>query len=206
MIKNILWDFDGVILDSMPIRDYGFRMIFKSYDAKLVEDFIEYHNLNGGLSRFHKIKYFYNNFLKKDISEDKINLYANEFSQIMKKELVNSKYLIEDTLFFLKNNYTKYNFHIVSGSEHRELNFLCEKLGLLDFFISINGSPTPKNELVKKLLIKNQYKNNETILIGDSLNDFEAAKSNNIEFFGFNNIDLKNKSKYINKFKEFQAI
>ena len=27
MIKNILWDFDGVILDSMPVREYGFRKI-----------------------------------------------------------------------------------------------------------------------------------------------------------------------------------
>ena len=30
MIKTIFWDFDGVILDSMPIRDYGFRKIWKS--------------------------------------------------------------------------------------------------------------------------------------------------------------------------------
>ncbi|EIB46266.1 hypothetical protein cje146_07665 [Campylobacter jejuni subsp. jejuni 2008-894] len=29
MIKNILWDFDGVIVDSLTIRDYGFREILK---------------------------------------------------------------------------------------------------------------------------------------------------------------------------------
>lgn len=36
MIKNILFDFDGVILDSMPIRSYGFREILKDYDGNLV--------------------------------------------------------------------------------------------------------------------------------------------------------------------------
>ena len=30
MKKTILWDFDGVILDSMEVRDFGFREIFKN--------------------------------------------------------------------------------------------------------------------------------------------------------------------------------
>ena len=30
-IKTIFWDFDGVILDSMPIRDYGFAKIFEEF-------------------------------------------------------------------------------------------------------------------------------------------------------------------------------
>ncbi len=59
MIKNILWDFDGVILDSMPIREYGFRKIFENYDISLVDKLINYHKRNGGLSRYVKIKYFY---------------------------------------------------------------------------------------------------------------------------------------------------
>ena len=31
MIKTILWDFDGVILDSIKVRDWGFEQIFKDY-------------------------------------------------------------------------------------------------------------------------------------------------------------------------------
>jgi beta-phosphoglucomutase-like phosphatase (HAD superfamily) len=72
MIKNILFDFDGVILDSMPIRDYGFKKIFEDYDDDLVNKFLKYHNRNGGLSRYVKIKYFYNKLLKQEISEEKI--------------------------------------------------------------------------------------------------------------------------------------
>ena len=94
MIKNILFDFDGVILDSMPIRDYGFKMIFKDFDDDLINKLLEYHNQNGGLSRYVKIKYFYNKLLKQEILEDEIINYADIFSKIMKKELVNKKYLI----------------------------------------------------------------------------------------------------------------
>lgn len=205
MIKNILWDLDGVILDSMPVRDFGFREIFKKYEKNVIDEFILYHRKNGGLSRFHKIKYFYNQLLKKDITESKIQKYANQFTVIMKNELTNPKYLIQESINFIKSNHDNYNFHIVSGSEHNELNYLCEKLKLKDYFLSINGSPTPKNSLVENLLNNEKYKIEETILIGDSINDCEAANINNIIFYGFNNSELKVKSKYyIDNFDNFK--
>lgn len=201
LIKNILWDFDGVILDSLAVRDYGFREIFKDFDKVLVEKLIEYHSINGGLSRFHKIRYFFNEILGQEISDEEIKIYADEFSLIMREELVKSKYLILDSVNFIKENYKKYNFHIVSGSEHNELNFLCQKLQINQYFHSVNGSPTPKIELVKNLLLKENYKNSETILIGDSINDYEAARLNQIDFYGYRNPQLEDVSKkYIEKF------
>ncbi|ELE6033924.1 HAD family hydrolase, partial [Campylobacter coli] len=195
MIKNILWDFDGVIIDSLAVRDYGFREIFKEFDKVLVEKLIKYHSINGGLSRFHKIRYFFNEILKKDIEDKEVKAYADKFSLIMREELAKSKYLILDSVNFIEENYKKYNFHIVSGSEHNELNFLCQKLQINHYFHSINGSPTPKIELVKNLLIKESYKKSETILIGDSINDYEAAKESNMAFYGYNNQQLKDFSK-----------
>lgn len=195
MISNILWDFDGVIIDSLAIRDYGFREIFKEFDEQSVDKLIQYHNYNGGLSRFHKIEYFFNTILKQEISKNGIWQYADKFTQIMRQSLSDKKYLINDTVNFIKNNYKKYNFHIVSGSEHNELNFLCQKLDLSQYFISINGSPTPKNQLIKNLLESYNYDIGQTILIGDSINDCEAASVNKIGFYGFNNENLKDKSK-----------
>ena len=195
MIKNILWDFDGVIIDSLAIRDYGFREIFKEFDKQSVDKLIQYHNYNGGLSRFHKIEYFFNEILKQNITQDEILQYADKFTQIMRQSLSDKKYLINDTVNFIKNNYKNYNFHIVSGSEHNELNFLCQKLDLSQYFISINGSPTPKNQLIKNLLESYNYNINQTILIGDSINDYEAASVNKIDFYGFNNENLRDKSK-----------
>ena len=195
MIKNILFDFDGVILDSMPIRDYGFKEIFKDFDDGLVNKLLEYHNQNGGLSRYVKIKYFYNKLLKQEISEEKITNYADNFSKIMKIELVDKRYLIADTLKFIKESYKKYNLHIVSGSDEKELQYLCKELGIDSFFQSVNGSPTHKNILVKNVLSVNRYIDSETILIGDSVNDYDAATENNLVFYGFNNPNLINVSK-----------
>jgi HAD superfamily hydrolase (TIGR01549 family) len=202
VVKNILFDFDGVILDSMPIRDYGFKKIFEYFDDALVSQLLNYNNENGGLSRYVKIKYFYNEILDKEILEEEIDDYASNFSKIMKKELVNKKYLIVDTLEFIKNNFKKYNLHIVSGSDERELKYLCKKLEIDKYFQSINGSPTEKNKLVESVLLDNEYLTKETILIGDSINDYVASEVNGIDFYGFNNTSLINISEqYLENYK-----
>lgn len=204
MTKVVFWDFDGVILNSLPVRDYGFRKIFEEFNDVLVNRLLEYHSLNGGLSRYVKIRYFYNAILGIDVSDEKVQELASKFSSIMKIELTNKKYLISETVEFIKQNYKKYNFHIVSGSDEKELNYLCEKLDLSKFFKTIEGSPTPKNELVKNILGKYNYNSNECILIGDSVNDYEAAYLNKIKFYGYNNEKLKNKADYIEDFYIFK--
>ena len=204
MIKTIFWDFDGVILDSMPIRDYGFREIFKDFDKDIVDKLVRYHTLNGGLSRYVKIRYFYNTLLGQDVSDEKVQELANRFSTIMKAELTNKKYLIDETVYFIEKNYKNYNFHIVSGSDEKELNYLCEKLGLKNYFKTIEGSPTPKNDLVKNILKNYSYNPKECVLIGDSINDYEAANTNDMKFYGYNNEKLKDISiQYINNFANF---
>jgi phosphoglycolate phosphatase-like HAD superfamily hydrolase len=56
--------------------------------------------------------------------------------------------------------------------------------------------------LVSNVLVKNNYLVNETILIGDSINDYEAAKVNNIDFYGYNNVSLISVSeKYLKNYK-----
>ena len=41
MFKTILWDFDGVILDSMKIRDWGFEEVFKNFKKNIERSKIE---------------------------------------------------------------------------------------------------------------------------------------------------------------------
>lgn len=191
MIKQILFDFDGVIIDSMHVRDFGFRSILQGYETSLVERFIDYHRYNAGLSRYVKIRHFYEIMLGESITEEKVNELAEQFSQIMKDRLVTPDVLITETVDFIKNIYKKIPLHIVSGSDEVELNFLCQQLELDKYFITIEGSPTPKNDLVHGIMKKHMYDPSETILIGDSINDYEAAKKSDLFFVGFNNIDLQ---------------
>nr|WP_315143075.1 HAD hydrolase-like protein [uncultured Flavobacterium sp.] len=204
--KTILWDFDGVIMDSMRVRDKGFEIVLKSYPEDQVALLMEYHRSNGGLSRYHKFRYFFEKIRQESVTDDYINVLAEEFSVVMIQNLLDSSLLIDDSLNFIKNNYSRYNMHIVSGSDGKELKYICDSLELSKYFISIHGSPTPKKQLVKELLDINNYLKEEICLIGDSFNDMEAAELNKISFFGYNNLDLKlMKSNYIDSFIDYQS-
>ncbi|PKD16757.1 haloacid dehalogenase [Salegentibacter salinarum] len=199
--KNILWDFDGVIMDSMPVRNKGFELVLKDYPQEQVQELMKFHLKNGGLSRYVKFRYFFEEIRKEKISEEEVTVWASRFSEVMKRELLNKKLLIEDTCNFIKRNYNNFEMHIVSGSDQEELRFLCKKLKLDSFFISINGSPTPKKKLVEELLMEFRYKTDETALIGDSINDYEAAVASDIDFLGYNNPSIQDKGRsYINSF------
>ena len=202
MIKNIIFDFDGVILDSIPVKTEAFRKLFEEFPEDKVQKLIKYHLVNGGKSRYLKIKYFFNEILHQEISEKEVLLYADKYSELTKKELSKTKYLIEDTMDFIKKNYQKYNLHIASGADENDLKYICNELYLNRYFLSINGSPKIKSEIVKDILEKNSYKKDETVLIGDSINDFEAANFNEIIFYGFNDENLKENHNYINSFIE----
>jgi len=204
MIKTILWDFDGVILNSMKIKGDAFVELFEGYSKSKVAKLEKYHYENGGMSRFEKIKYFFNDIINKKISDDDILQWADKFALIIEKKIYTNSNLIDDTLLFIKNNYQNYNFHIVSGSEHKELHKICKHFELDQFFISIDGSPIKKEILIKKILEKYNYKKEETILIGDSMNDYDAASINSVNFYGFNNELLKNYGTYIKSFKGFK--
>jgi phosphoglycolate phosphatase-like HAD superfamily hydrolase len=204
MIKNIIFDFDGVILDSVPIKTEAYRVLFKDYEDILVEELIKYHEINGGISRYEKIKYFFNKLLNQEISKKSILKLANDYSSLTKEELSKSKYLIEDTISFIKRNYQNYNLHIASGADEGDLKDICNSLDISKYFLSINGSPIIKSVIIKEIINTHKYCYKETILIGDSINDYNAAKLNNISFYAYNNSRLMSTYPYLNSFYDFK--
>lgn len=189
--KTIFWDFDGVILNSMPIRNMGFELVLKNYPQNEVDALLTYHKANGGLSRYAKFRYLYEVIRGEVVSDEKIGILANQFSAIMLENLINPALLIDDSLQFIKENYKHFNMHIVSGSDGVELRKICESLDIGKYFKTIEGSPTTKQVLVKNLIAQSYLgKNNEICLIGDSINDYEAAQNNLIDFWGYNNVEL----------------
>lgn len=194
--KVIFWDFDGVIMNSNEIRDVGFEQVLKEYPAHEVEKLMVFHQKNGGLSRYVKFRYFFEEIRGEEVSEIEINEWAAKFSDIMLSLLIDEKLLIEENISFISVNYKKYSMHIVSGSDQVELREISRQLGIDKYFKAIHGSPTPKNDLIKELLLENKYELDECVLIGDSINDLEAAQINQISFIPYNNSELENKLNY----------
>lgn len=193
--KALLFDFDGVILDSMPVRDQGFREVLSDYPQEQVEALVEFHHRNGGLSRYVKLRHFFEKMRHEPVTEHKIQELSTDFSKIMRELLTDKSLLIADTCTYLQTLATGQcdtQLYIVSGSDQQELQFLCQKLGIDHYFQGIYGSPTAKVENVTQIIQKINLTVDQVALIGDAHNDFEAATANGIHFYGYNNPALRN--------------
>ena len=194
-IKTIFWDFDGVLMNSNAVRDKGFLEVLKDFPKEQVNELMQFHQKNGGLSRYVKFRYFFDEVRGEEITKKELKQWAEKFSKIMLQFLIDKSLLIQETINFVKQNYQKYNMHIVSGSDGDELHQICKGVNINHYFKSIEGSPTPKKELVGNRLKKEIYNPKQCALIGDSINDYHASALNDIYFLAYNNESL---NKYSN--------
>ena len=172
---QVIFDFDGVILNSHIIKAEGFYQIFKIFGKNHAKQAQKYHLSKSGISRYKKFTYIKKNILKNNkIKNNQIN---KNFKNYSLKKILNFKINVK-LLKFLKSNYKKYEFYISTGSPQKEIIYILKKKKLYQFFRKIYGSPSTKIEHIKKI----KKKNKKSIFIGDSLDDFKAAKKTSINF------------------------
>ena len=58
MLKGIIFDFDGVIAESVQVKTDAFAALYAVNGKDIVKKVINHHEANGGMSRFEKIKHY----------------------------------------------------------------------------------------------------------------------------------------------------
>ena len=209
MIKSIIFDFDGVILDSNKIKSNAFIKLFKdkNKNQEKLDMIIRYHKDNMGISRNKKIKFYYENILKEKITNKEVDKIASDYSKLVFNKIIKTKF-ISGSKYFLSKNFKRYLFFVSSGTPENELINICEKRKIDKYFTGIYGSPDNKEKHIKRIMKKNSLKENEVIFIGDALADYNAAVKNKIFFIGINYINNRKNKKnfYINNFNEVENI
>ena len=118
--QYIIFDFDGVLVESNEIRFNGFRKLFKNYPQDQVEQLVEYAKSNGGISRYKKIEYFFDQIRQEPISIESVNHWAAQFSELVEQDVVEAG-SVNGSLEFLEKYSSQFDFAIVSGSDQKEL-------------------------------------------------------------------------------------
>ena len=91
---------------------------------------------------------------------------------------------VAGSLEFLKGYSSLFDFAIVSGSDQVELRRICEKRKIDHFFKAILGSPAEKKDNIAALLSELNWSHDRSVYVGDSNNDLDSAKANNLDFVG----------------------
>tara|TARA_B100001559_G_C16420440_1_gene584814 strand:- start:527 stop:1147 length:621 start_codon:yes stop_codon:yes gene_type:complete len=181
----LIFDFDGVICDSVNIKTHAFIELYKNYGSKIQEQVREYHLLNSGISRFEKFKYFQSVLLEQEFTEKDINNLAKKFSKLVKEKVINSPY-INGALEFLTKNSSKRQF-ICTGTPQHEIIEIAEKKGIINLFENLYGSPKSKIEIIHDILMQTNVEKNNCVFFGDAMTDYNASFKCNIPFVGIRN-------------------
>ena len=61
--STILWDFDGVIKEYLYVKTGAFFELFYKYGTDVTQKVREHHEVNGCVSSFEKIPYYFEKFV-----------------------------------------------------------------------------------------------------------------------------------------------
>ena len=195
---NLILDFDGVILESNLAKTKAFYKLFEKFGDKIQKKVVKHHILNGGMSRYQKILFYYNEYLNTKLSESELIEQCNFFSELVYEDVINSKY-VKGFKNFISSNKFKQKF-IVTATPQLEIERIVDYLKIKKYIKHIYGSPKTKIENLKKINFKFSINYNQSLFIGDSLNDYLAARKLNIKFA----LRLNSENKFIRNINTYK--
>tara|TARA_B100000315_G_C14547569_1_gene574033 strand:+ start:590 stop:1216 length:627 start_codon:yes stop_codon:yes gene_type:complete len=181
MLKGIIFDFDGVIAESVQVKTDAFAGIYKTYGPDIVKKVVEHHESNGGMSRFEKIKFYHESFLNKTITEEEITDLANQFSSLVVEKVIAAPY-VPGALEYIQESYKHYKLFISTGTPTGEMQIILKRKKIAKYFTDVFGSPEKKTVHVYNILSNYNLKPDEVMFYGDSNSDLDAAKISDIPF------------------------
>jgi len=175
----LIWDFDGVIKESVPIKEDIFVSLFPHYSLHQQSQIRQHHRQYSGVSRYKKIPYYHSVGHTYPPSDISLQRYLNTFSDRVVSSVISCDYVAGFSDNILPYLHSKKSY-LVSATPYSELKHILTALGLLDLFISFHGSPASKLDIFT--VLSNKIDVNTSIYIGDSFSDYHSATSAGLDF------------------------
>lgn len=188
MIKVVIFDFDGVIVDSVAIKSNSFIELFLDQDDDIKKKIKYYIETNPGIHRLTKFQYIYENIIKKPITSNIERMLSKKFSKITIKKVISSNF-IKGAKEFLKNYSKEYNCYVVSATLYDDLKIIIKNKDIEKYFVDYYGMPNLKYKAIQMIKKIEKIENSEILYIGDTNVDYEAAIKTKINFLGINKDD-----------------
>tara|TARA_B100001248_G_C27395932_1_gene465563 strand:+ start:4151 stop:4810 length:660 start_codon:yes stop_codon:yes gene_type:complete len=180
-INSILFDFDGVIVESNNIKTQAFYSLYIDYGEDIAKAVVNHHKQNMGISRFEKIKLYHKKFLGKALNGSDYNELLNKFSISVMDKTIRSPY-VSGSYEFIKSNFTIFDQYIITATPMSEIEKITKKRNIYKYFKKVLGSPNSKDFWVKHLIDNKKIDSKSSIFIGDAKADKQAALDNDITF------------------------
>lgn len=178
----IVFDFDGVIVESADIKTEAFRNLFAARPAD-VDRIVAFHQRHAGISRYEKFDRIYADILHIPLSSTERVSLGNRFSELVVEAVVNCPPVpgAEEALGSL---FGTVPLLLASGTPEDELEIIVRRRGLAAFFFEVHGSPRGKAEIIFNAAHTHGWSLERMVMIGDAMTDYDAARATGLGFIG----------------------
>jgi HAD superfamily hydrolase (TIGR01509 family) len=175
MIKAILWDNDGVLVDTEPLFFRATREVLARVGVDLTRELYAEHLLKQGKGAWHLAA-------EKGVSPGEIDRMREERNGIYEQLLRQGNTVIDGAEEALANSYGKFTMGIVTSSDPEHLEIIHQSTGLLKYFDFVitslyftNYKPHPEPYLVG--FERTGCSKDECIVVEDSPRGLMAANA-----------------------------
>jgi HAD superfamily hydrolase (TIGR01549 family) len=174
VIKAVIFDFDGVLAESVNIKTEAFRSLFEPEGPDIAKEVVAYHLENAGVSRFEKFRYIYKEILKRPLGDEEFESLCRRFEKLVLDAVIAAPE-VGGATECLRGLYGKARLFIVSGTPQEEIRLIAKVREMEHYFEGIYGSPQTKTELVNIILRERGLIPDEVVFVGDAMTDYRAA-------------------------------
>ena len=179
----IVFDCDGVILESVEAKTRAFGRTVEEYGPDAVKRFVDYHLAHGGVSRFEKFKWFFREILDQPLTPEGMDSLSARFTEMCFEEVRNAPF-VPGALECIRACEGKIPMHVASGTPQEELSTIFEQRKLAPYFGMILGTPPAKAALLARIVAETGADPARTLMVGDSSTDKDAADQVGTLFYG----------------------
>jgi len=210
MLKAVIFDMDGVIIDSEPLHHIAYYKMFNDVNIKVDNDL--YESLTGK-STLNVCKQICTIFNLKEAPESLVALKRKHFEYVFENDT--NFDLIKGVLDLIKDFHANgLTLILASSASMPSINRIFKRFNLEQYFkAKLSGADLkaskPHPEIFIKAVEASGYNKSECVVIEDSTNGIKAANGAGVFCVGFDsfhskNQDYSNANMVIKDFKEIE--
>ena len=179
----IIFDFDGVLADSVDVKTRAFAALYEPYGAEVVGKVVAWHLEHGGVTRHEKFRHFHQAFLGRTLTPSEETDLAARFSGLVEDAVIAAAW-VPGAREFLEHWHRRVPLFVASGTPQTELVRIIDRRQMKNYFSAIGGAPHSKAALIKEFISAHGLVPERALMIGDSRTDLDAAVAVGTCFLG----------------------
>jgi beta-phosphoglucomutase len=182
MIKGVIFDMDGVVVDSHPSHMRVWRKFLLSKGRSVTDAELEF--IRDGRKKAEILRYFFG-----DLTDDQVQAYGDEKDRLFQEEVQNLQMIagVQQLLDELQS--TGIPIALASSGSSRRVHNILDSLRLRDYFATVVtgddvaiGKPHPA--IFRKAAEQLQIQPFESLVFEDSVSGVQAAKAAGMKCLG----------------------